>query len=480
MSELIERPTIDSAASIRLAWAARARLLLFRLTAVVVEATLIGFVGKAILLGLHLIKSTGEITPPHVVALAYSIALVLMGATPAPPKFDQRVKPFVALAVTFAVCGIIGIDSQHHVFALIVWFSLSASAVVCARQMTQLAARTVAGAIQVRRSVAFVGNSDVAAEMMHEIRSHAQPVLEPIGFFDDRDGRPGPLNGLLPRLGTVDDLVEFIHERELDDVFVAMPWSASDRIRAVIERLRFLPLTVRLLPDHLPPSALPRREPDQFRGVVLPTLMVPPMSPMGRATKRAIDFAMAGLLLLALSPLFLILAMLIKLDSAGPVFFTQPRSGHFGRPFRIFKFRSLHVALLDNAAETLVSHGDQRVTRIGRFIRKYSIDEIPQILNVFLGDMSLVGPRPHAKRAKANGRVYADILEDYMLRYRVKPGMTGWAQVNGWRGNTDTEEKLRKRVEFDFNYISNWSILFDFRIMLLTFQSALFPPSDNA
>ena len=353
-------------------------------------------------------------------------------------------------------------------------------AVVCARQMTQIAARAVSGAIQVRRSIAFVGNSQVAAMMMQEIRLHDRPAVDVLGFFDDRHGRPGPLNGIIPRLGTLEDLVGFIHDHELHDVYVAMPWTDGNRITAVISRLRFLPLTVRLLPDQLPPSALPRPEHDAFAGVLMPTLMLPPMTPWGRVAKRGLDLALSSILLLALAPLFLVIAALIRLDSRGPVFFTQPRSGHFGRPFRIIKFRSLHITRLDTAAETLVSHGDLRVTRVGRFIRKYSLDEIPQILNVFLGDMSLVGPRPHAKRAKANGRIYAEILDDYMLRYRVKPGMTGWAQVNGWRGNTDTEEKLRKRVEFDFAYIGNWTIWLDLKILMMTFRSALFPPADNA
>ena len=146
--------------------------------------------------------------------------------------------------------------------------------------------------------------------------------------------------------------------------------------------------------------------------------------------------------------------------------FRQPRRGQFGRLFSIYKFRSLHTAKADANADTLVTKGDSRVTRVGRFIRKYSIDELPQIINVLKGDMSLVGPRPHAIMAKADGKLYGDVVPNYSLRYRVKPGMTGWAQVNGWRGETDTEEKLRKRVEFDFYYISHWSWRLDLKILL--------------
>ena len=186
-----------------------------------------------------------------------------------------------------------------------------------------------------------------------------------------------------------------------------------------------------------------------------------------------------SLLLLTL-PLFVAIAVLIRIDSAGPVFFRQSRIGRFGVSFDIYKFRSLHVAQADTKAETLVSRGDNRVTRVGRYLRKYSIDELPQILNVILGHMSLVGPRPHAPRAKADGHVYAQAMSEYPLRYRVRPGMTGWAQVNGWRGNTDTIEKLQRRVEYDFQYIENWSMKRDLYILLRTIPSVLAPPPDNA
>jgi lipopolysaccharide/colanic/teichoic acid biosynthesis glycosyltransferase len=165
----------------------------------------------------------------------------------------------------------------------------------------------------------------------------------------------------------------------------------------------------------------------------------------------------------------------IRLDSPGPVFFRQLRTGLFGKPFTIIKFRTLHDSQADPDAETLVSRGDPRVTRVGRWLRKFSFDEIPQFINVVRGDMALVGPRPHPPHAKADGKLYNRVIPDYSLRYRFRPGMTGWAQVNGWRGETDTVEKLRKRVEFDFYYIENWSLLLDFRIMIKTIPAVLMP-----
>ncbi len=337
---------------------------------------------------------------------------------------------------------------------------------------------TILHAMPQSRTVAFLGNSNSAAMTLTQLMQNRHSHVRVLGFFDDRLSRSGPLTGLIPCLGTIDDLVGYIHEAELSEVYMALPWSAGPRISHLLERLRFLPLTVRLVPDHVPP-ALPGRGDGQLYGVVMPTLMLPPFSTANAFFKRAMDICAAAILLVPLIPLFIVVAICVKLDSPGPVFFRQIRSGQFGRPFQIFKFRSLHVAQADTTAETLVTTGDRRVTRVGQVIRKYSVDELPQIFNVLVGQMSLVGPRPHAPRAKADGRIYAEVVPEYMLRYRVKPGMTGWAQVNGWRGNTDTEEQLRKRVEFDFQYIGKWSIWKDLEIIVRTIPAMLLPPTQN-
>jgi exopolysaccharide biosynthesis polyprenyl glycosylphosphotransferase len=179
------------------------------------------------------------------------------------------------------------------------------------------------------------------------------------------------------------------------------------------------------------------------------------------------------LFLLPALPLMLVIAILIKLDSPGPVFFRQMRYGFNNQTINVLKFRSLRVEEQDETAESLVTKDDPRVTRVGAFLRRTSLDELPQMLNVLKGDMSMVGPRPHAMRAKAGGRYYESVVAQYAARHNVKPGITGWAQVNGWRGETDTEDKILKRVEFDLHYIENWSILFDLRIIMKTIPSLL-------
>jgi exopolysaccharide biosynthesis polyprenyl glycosylphosphotransferase len=185
--------------------------------------------------------------------------------------------------------------------------------------------------------------------------------------------------------------------------------------------------------------------------------------------KWLFDKVVGGLALIAALPVMGIVALAVRLDSRGPALFRQKRYGFNNELIEVYKFRSMYVDKCDAAASLLVSKGDARVTRVGAFLRKTSIDELPQLINVALkGNLSLVGPRPHAVYAKAENRLYDEAVDGYFARHRVKPGITGWAQVCGWRGETDTQEKIQRRVEHDLYYIENWSVLFDLRILART------------
>jgi exopolysaccharide biosynthesis polyprenyl glycosylphosphotransferase len=185
--------------------------------------------------------------------------------------------------------------------------------------------------------------------------------------------------------------------------------------------------------------------------------------------KACFDRIVGSILLVLLSPIMLAVALAIKLDSPGPALFRQKRYGFNNELIEVFKFRSMYVDQTDADAAKLTTRDDPRVTRVGRFIRKTSLDELPQLINVAVkGNLSLVGPRPHAVQAKADNRLYEQVVDGYFARHRVKPGITGWAQVNGWRGETDTQEKLERRVEHDLFYIENWSVIFDLYILMLT------------
>ena len=481
----VNDPVLDALASQRVAvdhekamlrkWLYRLGFLALTLASLLLQALAV-LTGGVIAVGLAPgLASSGDV---RTLALTYlAIAAVATAVRQLMPRrqFDATWLVWLTLLLALLATHQSG---NYRIEAMTVWFIVAASGIAAIQLAAGWFEDNVLAAVPVPRTVAFLGNSEMASKMFKQLEGVRHSQIRVIGFFDDRYNRPGPLSTLMPCLGSIDSLVSFIQDAELSEVYMALPWSAGPRISQLIDRLRFLPLTVRLIPDHVPP-ALPGQGEGQLYGVVMPTLMIPPFSRTGAFVKRAVDVCAALLLLVPLVPLFLVVAACIKLDSRGPVFFRQVRSGQFGRPFRIFKFRSLHVAQADNAAETLVTAGDRRVTRVGQILRKYSIDELPQVFNVLIGQMSLVGPRPHAPRAKADGRIYAEVMPEYMLRYRVKPGMTGWAQVNGWRGNTDTEEQLRKRVEYDFQYIGKWSFRRDIEIMIRTVPAMLLPPAQN-
>ena len=406
----------------------------------------------------------------HLLLAARPAARTSGGGTAAPPG-DLVVAFACGLLASLVVGGL-----PTALPATAAWVAVALVVSVAIRQGAARIARRAPLLGPPRRRVAIVGNGRGAASVLDALDRAPGGAVDIVGYFDDRIGRPGPLTGRLPHLGPVDRLVTFVEDGELSDIYLALPWSAGGRIAEIADGLRFLPLTLRLVPDEALPAAVEDEEADR---VVHPVLLRPPIPPAGMRAKAAFD-AVGGLaLLLAFLPAFLVVPVLIRLDSPGPALFRQTRIGRFGRRFAILKFRTLRAEAADAGAETLVTKGDRRVTRVGRVLRKYSLDELPQILNVLRGEMSLVGPRPHAPKAKADGRLYADIVPDYLRRYRVRPGLRGWAQVNGYRGETDTEETLRGRVAYDFAYIRRWSLLLDLRILLRTIPATLAPPAHN-
>lgn len=206
---------------------------------------------------------------------------------------------------------------------------------------------------------------------------------------------------------------------------------------------------------------------------VLPISLTTPLSRYGGWLKRAEDVVLGLILILAFSPILLMIAILIKSTSSGPILFQQPRRGRDNIPFACFKFRTMYHGKRDPDCVQQTTQDDPRVTPVGKILRRRSLDELPQLFNVLIGDMSLVGPRPHAVGMHLDGILLPDLLPQYILRYHVRPGITGWAQINGWRGIVDTREKLEKRVEHDLHYIANWSLSLDLRILIGTFTCML-------
>jgi putative colanic acid biosysnthesis UDP-glucose lipid carrier transferase len=248
-----------------------------------------------------------------------------------------------------------------------------------------------------------------------------------------------------------------------EEFLLAIDWNELPMLQKLSQRLRQVPQPIRLLPD-FPIADLVSRPFVPVSGTMAIEIQRPPLSILERAQKRCLDIGLASIALLLLAPLLVTAAILIKLDSPGMVIFRQSRRGFNGKPFEIWKFRTMCVSE-NGSTITQATKQDARVTRVGRFLRRTSIDELPQLWNVLRGEMSLVGPRPHAL---AHDNYYDQVISNYVYRHHMKPGLTGWAQVNGFRGETPTIDLMEKRVEYDVWYVSNWSIWLDIRIMLQT------------
>ena len=327
------------------------------------------------------------------------------------------------------------------------------------------------------RNIAIVGGGELGERLIRALRRPDEEAVNIIGIFDDRDSRIAASIGGAPKIGTVDDLIAYSRHNRVDQIIVALPWAAEQRIGTVLRKLRSLPVNVGLAPDRIG-FEVNHAGFGHLAGVPLLTVCKRPLADWHSVIKAIEDRVIAGLLLLFFLPLFGVVALAVKLDSPGPVFFRQRRYGFNNLTIGVYKFRTMYHHLRDEKAERLATRNDPRVTRLGAFLRKTSIDELPQLINVLRGEMSIVGPRPHALSARAADRLYEEVVSEYAARHRVKPGITGWAQVKGWRGETDTYEKIQRRVEHDLFYIENWSLGFDLKILVLTFFALL--KSENA
>jgi len=265
-------------------------------------------------------------------------------------------------------------------------------------------------------------------------------------------------------LSKLDYAILVARQQGVEELAIAFDWSQPGLIQKIGERLRISPLPVRLLPDRVVSSFLARRIFSTTGPIPSVELQRAPLSRSERFAKRFCDVLLAAIALIFLAPLMIIAAILIKLDSPGPVIFRQRRTGFNGQTFFINKFRTMSV-MEDGPQITQTRRDDPRVTRVGKFLRESSIDELPQIFNVLKGDMSLVGPRPHAL---AHDDHYGTVISSYAYRHHVKPGITGWAQINGRRGETQRVEDMEKRIDLDLWYINNWSILLDLKIIWRT------------
>jgi len=318
----------------------------------------------------------------------------------------------------------------------------------------------------IRCSIAIVGAGKEGARVIEALEARKDPGSSVIGIFDERvTGRSDELE--LNAQGTISDLIDYARHSRVDEILVALPWGAEDRLLLILNKLKVIPANIRLAPDVIGHHFLDRGF-DRMANLPVYNIYKKPISEWEALMKRAEDIILSITALILLSPVMLATAIAVRLSGTGPVLFRQNRYGYNNLLIGVYKFRSMHHAMRDENATKLTVQDDPRITRVGKFIRKTSLDELPQLFNVLLGNMSMVGPRPHATQAKAAGKLYQEVVSGYVLRHKIKPGITGWAQVMGWRGETDTEEKIVKRVECDLYYIENWSIFLDIEILFRT------------
>ncbi|MDR3470216.1 MAG: undecaprenyl-phosphate glucose phosphotransferase [Devosia sp.] len=362
---------------------------------------------------------------------------------------------------------------------LVSWYASGAVVLVAFRMSLRALVRHWTADGRLKRRTVIVGGGKDAAALIEEIRRGAGADVNLMGLFDDRDDSRSPETVLgCPKLGRISGLVEFARRTRVDLVIVSMPLSAEKRVLEMLKQLWVLPVDIRLS-AHMSKLRFAPSAYSYLGDVPLFDVADRPISDWNLIFKWLFDHLVAAAALIVLSPVMIATAIAIKLDSKGPVLFKQKRQGFNNELIEVYKFRSMYVDQADKSAAKLVTKDDPRVTKVGRFIRKTSIDELPQLFNVLKGELSIVGPRPHALEAKAANVLYYEAVEGYFARHKVKPGITGWAQINGWRGETDTLDKIMQRVNHDLYYIEHWSILFDLYILLMT-PISLFMRSENA
>jgi putative colanic acid biosynthesis UDP-glucose lipid carrier transferase len=315
------------------------------------------------------------------------------------------------------------------------------------------------------RTVAILGSGKIAQQLAREINHNDWMGLKIAGYFDNRSEFRESTEQA-PELaikGSFDELIIAARAGEFDEIYVALPMRAEELIKELVKKLADASVPVHIVPDLFTFNLLHSRS-TSLGNIPIVSIYESPLDDTGALLKRVFDLVVGSIILLVIALPMLLIALGIVITSPGPVLFKQRRYGLQGEEIEVWKFRSMRVTE-DGAYIKQASKSDARITPFGAFLRRTSLDELPQFINVLQGSMSIVGPRPHAV---AHNELYRKSIEGYMLRHLIKPGITGWAQVNGWRGETDTDEKMQKRIEYDLEYLKNWSLVLDIKIILLT------------
>ncbi len=412
--------------------------------------------------------------PYHFLAVVVALLALLLMRSPRPIGAQDPGKSFpvsiavlirwlLVLAALLALGYVTKLSGYYSRRIMLTWaVATPALIIVATLALQQVLQRVLRDPASARRAV-ILGCTDASLALAARLKQSSSSCLSVVGFFDDRDGERLQVNSQISLLGKLADLPEFVKTRDVDVVFIALPIRHLSRVMALIDALRDTTASIYYVPD-ICVFDLIQSTHASIAGVPVISMCETPFHGHRAVVKRLMDVTLAGLLLLALAPVMLAVALLVRYTSPGPVFFKQRRYGLNGEQITIRKFRTMTVTE-DGAAIVQAARADPRFTSVGGFLRRYSLDELPQLFDVLEGTMSLVGPRPHAV---AHNELYRKLIKGYMVRHKVLPGITGWAQINGLRGETRTLEQMETRIMYDLEYLRRWSIKLDLQILAKT------------
>ncbi len=434
-------------------------------------------IGSGALLASQIRYQDAVVNPMNSAFIAFAIAFAL-AAFPVFGLYESwRGRSLPALVgktalawIVVQVCGLVLMFTLHRTDLVsrlwfVYWTAISGGALIVSRLVVHGVMRRMRHAGMNLRDVAIVGHGERGRELVRKVQTSPAGGFRVTAMFDPAAMERRDANGE----SEFERFVARVRGNKVREIWLALALSESQTIQHFVREFRNELVNIRFIPD-MQSVALFDGGMTDLIGEPAINLIASPLPPHAMVKKDIFDRLFAAAALLALSPLLIAIAVAVKLSSRGPVFFRQYRKGADGHAFRIYKFRSMRVHAEQHGVVTQATRGDSRITRVGAFLRRTSLDELPQFINVLRGEMSVVGPRPHALE---HDEFYQDVVTDYIHRYRIKPGITGWAQVNGYRGETDRIEKMEKRVEHDLYYLRNWSFALDMRIVMATVVKGL-------
>ena len=405
---------------------------------------------------------------PAYTVLAITVFLL---AQPMPMHIDSGLKALyrgswlkgVAVFGILTLIGLLtGFGSAYAPEVMLVWFVVGPATAALARHAAHTFTPMVMAHAGYHQQAVIVGASHAGLAVADRLERSRRAGKRLLGFFDDRHSSRHARAGV-HHLGKIKDLVDYVRTHDVDVIYIALPMSSQPRILQLLDELRDTTVSIYFVPDFFMTDLIQARM-DDLGGLPVVAVCESPFTGINGLFKQAFDFVLAAAILVMISPLLVTIAIAVKTTSPGPVLFRQYRYGLDGERILVYKFRSMSVCENGDTI-TQAKVGDSRVTPLGAFLRRTSLDELPQFINVLQGRMSIVGPRPHAV---AHNETYRKLIKGYMIRHKVRPGITGWAQVNGCRGETETLDKMKRRIDFDLEYLRNWSFLLDLRIILRT------------